>query len=424
MTSRKHHRPLHLDVHLIQSFPYSNLNRDRQGAPKTSLYGGVARARLSSQNTKRPTRLEVEKATGIRAVRTRGVPRAVAERLRGRGWDEKLALTAGQMLILAASVKGLGIADTEGTNALLFLPESALDELADLADAHHGEIADAASAMAAEEAAKVKKSTRKKAGTDDDVEPTADDEEEQPAVGEDSLMAKYAKKALSKQKDAVLKVLRTRNASVAAFGRMLANDPDSTVDGAIHVAHGLTTHAARTQLDFFSAVDDLQEESRNEKGAGHMGDHRFTTGTFYRYASINYTELCGHLEGDTDTARAITAEFVRAFITAVLPAKGRGTAPYTVPHLVYAAVRTDRPISLAGAFEQPVPDGRDGYLSPSLARLNDHAAAHHRFLGTDDLADHAHTGLAEGDFPALGEHVGGMNAFVERLAAGLSWERV
>ncbi|MGW3361032.1 type I-E CRISPR-associated protein Cas7/Cse4/CasC [Streptomyces bungoensis] len=410
---------LHVDVHLIQSYPYSNLNRDRQGAPKSAKYGGVMRARQSSQNGKRHTRTAVEKATGIRAVRTRGVPQAVARRLTARGWTWEQALAAGQMLILAAGVKGLGIADSQGTNALLFLPESALDELADLADDRRGDITQAVSDIAAEEAKAAKKTTRKKAGTDLELAPGAEDDEE-PAVGEGSLLAKYAAKIFPKA--AVLTVLRSKNASVAAFGRMLANEADSGVDGAVQMAHGLSTHAASTQLDYFTAVDDILQEEGTERGAGHMGDQRYTSATFYRYTSLNVTELLDNLDGDTPTAQAVIAEFVRAFITTVLPAKASGTAPFTIPHLTYVTVRSDRPVSLVGAYETPVPDSLEGYLPRSLQRLNDHARAHHRFLGTSGLITHAHSGLADDTFDALGDRLDSLDDLIARVSDTLAKE--
>lgn len=48
---------LFLDVHVLQTVPPSNLNRDDTGSPKTAVYGGVRRARVSSQAWKRATRL-------------------------------------------------------------------------------------------------------------------------------------------------------------------------------------------------------------------------------------------------------------------------------------------------------------------------------------------------------------------------------
>ena len=47
---------VYLDIHVIQSLPPSNVNRDDTGSPKTAVYGGVRRARVSSQSWKRAIR--------------------------------------------------------------------------------------------------------------------------------------------------------------------------------------------------------------------------------------------------------------------------------------------------------------------------------------------------------------------------------
>ena len=41
---------LFLDIHAIQTLPPSNINRDDTGSPKTAMYGGVRRARVSSSS--------------------------------------------------------------------------------------------------------------------------------------------------------------------------------------------------------------------------------------------------------------------------------------------------------------------------------------------------------------------------------------
>src|SRR5262245_22586214 len=46
-----------VDVYVLQTVPPSNLNRDDTGSPKTAVYGGVRRARVSSQAWKRAVRL-------------------------------------------------------------------------------------------------------------------------------------------------------------------------------------------------------------------------------------------------------------------------------------------------------------------------------------------------------------------------------
>lgn len=47
---------LFLDIHAIQTVPPANINRDDTGSPKTAQYGGVTRARVSSQSWKRAIR--------------------------------------------------------------------------------------------------------------------------------------------------------------------------------------------------------------------------------------------------------------------------------------------------------------------------------------------------------------------------------
>ncbi len=409
-------RTVHVDVHLIQSFPYSNLNRDRQGAPKTATYGAKVRGRLSSQNTRRHTRTDLEETLGIRALRTRQVPQQVAAILAERGWDYQQALAAAQMLIYCARVKGLGVADNGGTNALLFLPEAALTDFADLADAEREQLT-AALAEADAELAKSKKKPAKNTGaSDEEADAQAEDEEEtESAAG--TVMAKHAPKEL---KDLVLAILRSRNAAVAAYGRMLANEAASTVNGAVQVAHGLTTHQLSVQVDFFSAVDDVLTGG-TESGAGHIGDQRYTTGVYYRYASLNWHELLRNVDGDAATAREVLEAFVRSFITTVLPAKGNNTAAFTLPHLVYTVVRTDRPVNLVGAYETPVQAAAEGgFLPGSLAALSKHAAASDRFLGTKGRAFHAHAGLVDDTVPNLGERLEGIDDLIDSITGSIA----
>lgn len=45
-----------IEIHMIQNHSPSNLNRDDLGAPKTCIFGGVTRARISSQCLKRSIR--------------------------------------------------------------------------------------------------------------------------------------------------------------------------------------------------------------------------------------------------------------------------------------------------------------------------------------------------------------------------------
>ena len=75
-TPRREHPPMtktgFIDVHVLHSVPFSNLNRDNLGSPKQMIFGGTARSRISSQCTKRAARLWLEANTDHgKALRTR-----------------------------------------------------------------------------------------------------------------------------------------------------------------------------------------------------------------------------------------------------------------------------------------------------------------------------------------------------------------
>jgi CRISPR system Cascade subunit CasC len=400
--------PLYVEVHLLHSTPYSNLNRDRQGAPKTATYGGVVRARTSSQHDRRHNRGALEAALGERAFRTRRTPQEVATRLTARGWEPETALISAQMLIVGLGIQGLGIADNGGTNTLLFLPADAFDQLADIADANRPELEKAAAKVAADIA---------KAAAKNDAPASDDEDEEQEATAEESgPLATAAKKVITKTVGAqILAVLRSRNASIAAYGRMLANEPRSTTDGALNFAHSISTHSTSPQIDFFSAVDDITRDAGEETGAGHMGDQRYTSACYYRYATLNIRDLAKNLGGDASTALEVAAAWLRTMPTTIMPAKASTTAPHTLPSLMYVAVRTDRPVSLAGAFETPIPATANGYVPASIQALDQHAAATTAFLGASALADHAHAALVPVDTPNLGDRITGLDELITRI---------
>lgn len=212
-----------------------------------------------------------------------------------------------------------------------------------------------------------------------------------------------------KTKDAVvpagrlLDIVASRNPVINLFGRMLAELPSTNVDGAVQVAHAFTVHASDPQVDFFTAVDDITHDS-DETGSGHMNSAEFAAGTFYRYASVNLADLADNLDGDHATALELTEQFLAAFITSLPQAKKNSTAPFTVPELAYVTVRSDRPVSLASAYEAAVRAyGADGYAEPARRALADHAERIYRLLGADGLLHHAHASIDDKAFAALGD---------------------
>ncbi len=72
-----------IDFHILQTVPPSNLNRDDTGSPKSAVYGGVRRSRVSSQAWKRATRtaFETELDRSELGVRTRRIVELLANEI-------------------------------------------------------------------------------------------------------------------------------------------------------------------------------------------------------------------------------------------------------------------------------------------------------------------------------------------------------
>ena len=74
---------LFMAVHVIQSYPSNNLNRGEDGSPKSCIFGGVRRSRVSSQCIKRNARLAMydvisENDENGMGIRTKTMPAIIA----------------------------------------------------------------------------------------------------------------------------------------------------------------------------------------------------------------------------------------------------------------------------------------------------------------------------------------------------------
>lgn len=314
-----------LEIHAIQSLPPSNVNRDEIGAPKSAVYGGTVRARVSSQSWKRATRLAFgpEIAPALRGTRTKRVVELLSERIIARAGLEPseaatkatVALTLAGIKIKEPRVKKGEVADPSRyvSEALVFLSNQQIDQLAQLA-------------------------------LDDDVDKAR------------------ARRAIDTE----------HGVDVALFGRMVASSPDLSVDAAVQVAHAISTHTVEPQSDFYTAVDDHRVSDEEDRGAGMVGQIDFVSATLYRYAAISIDTLREHIGAD-DLAAEAAAAFVRAFLTSMPSGKKNSMAADTLPDLALVQLRHNRPISLVGAFEEPVPASGAGYAAASVSALLEHA---------------------------------------------------
>ena len=329
----------YVDIHVIQNLPPSCVNRDDSGSPKSAVYGGVRRLRVSSQSWKRATRLYFNDLLDAKDVGVR--TKRVAELLAARITEDAPDL-AGSATKLAEEVfktariklsppRGKKDAPPE-SGYLLFLSTSQVERLAELAitSAHSGEALDA---------------------------------------------------------KAVKKVFKEAHAvDIALFGRMVADDTDLNVDAACQVAHAISTHAAENEYDFFTAVDDEKNRSEEEDaGAGMMGTVEFSSATMYRYATVN-VDLLRHNLGDSEATLRALEVFVRGFCLSMPTGKQNTFANRTVPETVVVTVREDQPVSLVGAFEEAVPaQGAHGYVARSVEALARHAATIEDNYGLEPL---------------------------------------
>lgn len=145
--------------------------------------------------------------------------------------------------------------------------------------------------------------------------------------------------------------------TAALFGRFVTSDILARVDAPVHVAHAFTVHAAQTEMDYFTVVDDLNRE--DEAGAAHAGDAELGAGLYYGYVAVDLPLLVSNLTGgeqkkwrdqDTNTARAVVTALIHAIAEQSPGAKLGATAPYSRAELVLLEAGAAQPRSLANAF--------------------------------------------------------------------------
>ena len=316
-----------LELHIIQNFAPSNLNRDDTGAPKDALFGGVRRARVSSQCFKRSVR-NVVKEHGLIDPKHLGVrTKKLKEILLGKLSDKDLDL-AGKKIDALIAAAGLKLKEGDKTEYLLFLGDAEIAAMADMINQRWDELHVPESSSSGE-----KKSKKE---------------------GKASVPPDLAKavKALLDGGKAV---------DVALFGRMLADLPAANQDAACQVAHAISTHRVDRDFDYFTAVDDKGDE--DETGAGMLGQVEFNSATFYRYAALDVKKLFENLHKDEALFGAAIEAFVRAFAMAVPSGKQNSFAAQNLPEFIGITLRHAVPMSLANAFEKPIMAGRDQSLT-------------------------------------------------------------
>lgn len=315
-----------VELHLIQNFAPSCLNRDDTGAPKDAMFGGFRRSRISSQCIKRSIRQTFSDAglldSGELGVRTRNLIAILEEKLADQGVTEATAAIENALATVELKIKARK--ETTGqTEYLLFLGNRSVDELARVVATHVDVL---------------------KAGKGNREIKNAIDT----CIGSSSAV------------------------DVALFGRMLADRKELNVDAAAQVAHAISTHRVDRESDFFTAVDDWTKE--DEADAGMLGTVEFNSSCQYRYAVVHLDKLIDNLGGDRLLARRGLMAFLRASVLAIPTGRQNTFAAHNLPSFVGVTVHNSQPISLANAFENPVKYGEhsNGLTAASVVRLQSH----------------------------------------------------
>ena len=329
-----------IQIHMLQNYAPSNLNRDDTGSPKNAYFGGVLRGRISSQCLKRSIRMsetfaEAFKDDELLAMRTKRLPGLIRDELEAMDVEkdviEKIVIRVPE--IGSESGRGRGKVQKEEdsddgvleTRQLIFIGQNELRPLA----------------------------------------------EKLLALYEEQGDKKWVKMKIKDITEALGPGL-PRSVDVAMFGRMTTSNAFENVQAAVQVAHALSVNALAQEFDYFTAVDDISGES----GAGMIGDVEYNSSTYYEYFNIHWEGLCKNLGNDTEAARRAVLALLEAAATAQPSGKQNTFAAHNLPDLVLVEVREKNlPVSYANAFLKPARHGREHTLmDDAVAKLDDYVA--------------------------------------------------
>jgi CRISPR system Cascade subunit CasC len=307
-----------LQIHSLHSYTAALINRDDSGLAKRLPYGGVLRTRISSQCLKRHWRKadndphSLSKIVGAEdSFRSRElVTRRVIEPLRSRYAEEIIA---------------------------------ALEP-------------DFQKAVYGEKAEKGKQSRQTLLMGEPELRWLAQEAERIAAGASTPKEAKDAVAVWAKEFKANIKVLRENAAlpgglAAALFGRFVTSDMEANIEAPVHVAHAFTVHAAETESDYFTAVDDLKAEDE-DGGADTIQETELTSGLFYGYVVIDLPGLIANCGGDKTLAARVVHNLIYLIAEVSPGAKLGSTAPYDRAALLLLEAGDRQPRSLAGAYRK------------------------------------------------------------------------
>jgi CRISPR system Cascade subunit CasC len=305
-----------LQLHFLTAYAPSNLNRDDLGRPKTALFGGTQRLRVSSQSLKRAWRTSESFGADLKGhigTRTKDFGNVVHEEL-VKGLEAKKAdAIAKQIAGVFGALKSKG--DEDALRQTETLVHVTLEELAALK----------------------------------------------------SLAAALAKDKRAPKDEELAGLVATASGAVdiALFGRMLAAKPGCNVEAAAQVAHALSVHKVVIEDDYFTAVDDLN--TKEDSGAGHVGTQEFASAVLYQYVCVDLAQLAENLGGDDALRKKTIQALTKACLTVAPSGKQNSFGSRALASFALAEKGDFQPRSLAVAYLEPIKG--DQILSEAINRL-------------------------------------------------------
>lgn len=322
-----------VQIHKLQNYAPSNLNRDDSGSPKSAMFGGHQRGRISSQCIKRSIRTsdtfrEAFAADDLLGSRTRRLPLLVDAALVGMGVDDETRQTIVARVpeIGQESGRDQNLEDKTNTRQLIFI------------------------------------------GAGEDR-----------AIAE-KLLALFREAGPTKWRslkiDEITKELGSslpKSVDIAMFGRMTTSSAFEDVQAAVQVAHAVSANAITSEYDYFTAVDDLKPREE-DAGAGMIGDVEFNSSTYYQYFNVHWDQLVKNLGGDADMAARAVVALLQAAVTAQPSGKQNTFAAYNLPDLVLVEVSDGNvPVSYANAFLEPANNRGGSLMDNAVRKLDEYA---------------------------------------------------
>jgi len=310
-----------IQLHILTSYPPSNLNRDDMGRPKVAKMGGVDRLRISSQSLK-------------------------------RSWRTSDLFKSAMCGHIGTRTKELGVDIYKKFLAASIKPKDAKEWSKSIAG-QFGKL-------------KAEDKKNPESLVDLEIEQLAHISPEEYSAVDSLINTLVSEKRAPKENE--LELLRHPETAVdiALFGRMLASKPEFNMEAACQVAHSISVHPVIIEDDYFTAVDDLNNGA-DDMGAAHIGETGFASALFYTYLCIDKELLLNNLGNNNELVCKVLGALTEAAVKVSPEGKQNSYGSRAWASYCLAEKGKEQPRSLSVAFLKPV--GGTNYCEDAIKAL-------------------------------------------------------